>query len=233
MHPRRRVTPVLRSIPFAVDTSAWSAPTDKPVPEEDDARHRPCAFCGVNSGAWQSLCAVLPDAAGNHGGPAPACPLCALPQNLQRPQIDQEADLAWLPEMSQQTVNALVREVHIRLRTVGESLEAAIPFRKRSDELRRLHYTRSVLAERVPAAASRLGTASPRELGAALLRLSPAGYGKRGMLLGGIRLLPLGRFFSGDEDVYPSIVDEWIQAAHGRIEPGPGARSSRLLRGEI
>ncbi len=206
---------------------------DNPVPAGDKARNRPCAFCGVPSGAWQILCPGAADAAGNDGGRAPACPLCALPQNLQRPHIDEEAGLVWLPEMSQQAVNALVREIHIRLRALGESLDAASVFRTRSDELRRLHYTRSVLAERGPAAASRLGTASPRELGVSLLRLSPAGHSRRGMLLGGIRLLPLGRFFGGDEDAYPNIVDEWIGSRHGPIEPGPAARSARLLRGEI
>jgi hypothetical protein len=28
-------------------------------------------------------------------------------------------------------------------------------------------------------------------------------------LLGGLRLLPRGRFFAGDEDIYPSVVDAW------------------------
>ena len=44
-----------------------------------------------------------------------------------------------------------------------------------------------------------------------MLELSPAAYARRAALLGGLRLMPLGRFFDGDRDVYPEIVDSWMK----------------------
>ena len=60
---------------------------------------------------------------------------------------------------------------------------------------------------------ARVGTASPRELGLALLELSSVAYARRAQLLGGLRLMPLGRFFQGEHDVYPEIVRSWRDSA--------------------
>jgi hypothetical protein len=68
-----------------------------------------------------------------------------------------------------------------------------------------------VLSERIQPAIDRVGTSSAHELGFALLELSPAAYARRAALLGGLRLMPLGRFFDGDRDVYPEIVDSWMK----------------------
>lgn len=64
----------------------------------------------------------------------------------------------------------------------------------------------------------------PSDLARALLRLSPAVHARRAALLGGVRLLPLGRFFVAGEDVYPKIVDTWLGATkpapeHSRLGP--------------
>jgi hypothetical protein len=75
----------------------------------------------------------------------------------------------------------------------------------------RLYYARSALCARAGAAASRLGTDRPSELSGALCHLSPAAHANRAKLLDGVRLLPLGRFYAGNKDVYPEIVDSWCE----------------------
>jgi hypothetical protein len=42
------------------------------------------------------------------------------------------------------------------------------------------------------------------------------------MLLGGVRLLPLGRFYDGDRDIYPQIVDAWRELAKPVASPSSG-----------
>jgi hypothetical protein len=168
-----------------------------------------CGFCGGAVGPWAGRGYRPPGA--QHA--APACALCSLPQHLERPHIDDEATLVWLPEISQPALNATLRGIHIGLRGLGEGLHADAVFRTRSKQFPNLYYARAVIAERRDAAEARLGTASPRELGLALLELSPPAYGRRWELLEGLRLLPSGRFFANHKDVYPEIVDFWRSPA--------------------
>jgi intracellular multiplication protein IcmJ len=164
-----------------------------------------CAFCGEAAGPWVGQ-------GYRHSGSqhaAPACALCNLPQHLERPRIDDEATLVWLPEISQPALNATLRGIHVALQALGEDVHADAVFRTRSPALSNLYYARAILADRRGAAEARVGTASPRELGLALLELSPGAYERRGELLEGLRLLPSGRFFEEDKDVYPEIVDFW------------------------
>ncbi len=148
----------------------------------------PCAFCGVRSGRWQRR--VSADG-------APSCPLCTLSLHLTRPRIDDEAALVWLPEMSQQAVNTMMRHIHLRLRRLGEDVRQSGRLRQSEPEQCVLHNARTILHARGAAAASRLGTAAPSELASALLRLSQAASASRAVLLGGLRLLPLGQFYAG------------------------------------
>jgi hypothetical protein len=106
-------------------------------------------------------------------------------------------------------VNITMREIHHRLRALGESLDAATPPQRDTPERRRLYHARAALRERTGAAVARVGSFRPSELGGALLRLSPGAYTRRGKLLGGLRLLPAGHFFDGERDIYPAIVDGW------------------------
>ena len=68
------------------------------------------------------------------------------------------------------------------------------------------------LRERAQAADARLGTTSPRQLGLALLEMSPGDYAKRGELLGGTRLLPLGQVFQDGRNVYPDMLQAWVKS---------------------
>ena len=193
----------LQTITLSVDPT-WSHVTAKQVDTKTS-----CAFCGASAGPWIARRASSP----GHQQPAPACALCNLPQHLERPLIDEEAALVWLPEISQPALSATLREIHIALRGLGEDLHADAVFRTRAPALSNLFYARAILAERRGAAEARVGTASPRELGLALLELSPAAYARRGELLEGLRLLPLGRVFEEDKNVYPEIVDFWRSSA--------------------
>lgn len=166
-----------------------------------------CSFCGGRLGSQHG--APTQDA----GDSAAQCALCLLVRHLDRPRIDDEAELVWLPEMSQPAVNITMREIHIRLRGLGESLDAATPPQRDTPERRQLYHARAALRERIGAAVARLGSGLPSELGRALLRLSPAAYARRSKLLGGLRLLPAGHFFDGERDIYPAIVDGWSGVA--------------------
>jgi intracellular multiplication protein IcmJ len=148
------------------------------------------------------------------------CALCVLAEHLERPRIDEEASLIWLPEMSQVVINTLMREIHIRLRTLGERLDVGFRLSLDTDERRRLFHARALLLGRGAAAIARLGTGLPSDLASAMLQLSDAGYRQRFKLLGGLRLLPSGRFFEGDRDIYPEIVDRWRAAVDGDAAPG-------------
>ena len=171
---------------------------------------RPCSFCGMDSGRWSPSAAAAPvnDEPGR-GDDVAACALCFLCRHLERPFIDQEAVLVWLPEISQAALNVTVREIHIELRELGEELYDSGRLHRDTPERARLYHARFALGARGPAAANRLGTDRPSELASAFYRLSPAAYAHRAKLLDGVRLLPLGRFYDGGCDVYPAIVDSW------------------------
>ena len=76
----------------------------------------------------------------------------------------------------------------------------------------RLYYARVALAAREDAAVSRLGSSKPSELAEALRQLPAPIRARQSDLLAGLRLLPRGRFFLGDEDIYPRIVGVWSNA---------------------
>jgi hypothetical protein len=160
-----------------------------------------CVFC------------VRPGAFRGQAGIQATCALCWLVRDLGRPRIDEEARLIWLPEADQRVINILSREIHIELYRLREPLsDDAVP-RLASEASTRLHYARASLAAREDAAASRLGSSKPSELAEALRQLPPAIRARQSDLLAGLRLLPRGRFFAGDEDVYPMIVGAWSASA--------------------
>jgi intracellular multiplication protein IcmJ len=184
----------------------------------------PLADAAKNDALCCSFCAQ-PDAAFPARIRRPAgetircCALCFLVEHLERPRIDEEASLIWLPEMSQVVINALIREIHIRLRALGETLHAEFRLSLDTEERRRLFHARALLQGRGAAAIARLSTGRPSDLAGAMLRLSDAAYRRRFKLLGGLRLLPSGRFFEGDRDIYPEIVDRWRAAVDGDAAP--------------
>ena len=146
-----------------------------------------CEFCG------------MPSAGGLGGG---ACVPCHLVLHLDRPHIDVEAVLGWIPEISQAALNRIIRELHCRLH------ESA----GRSSADRGPHYVSRAINERVGAAAEILGSSQPSELAQSLALLSPAAYAERHRLLGGVRVMAAGHFFVDDADVYPEVLAGWCQS---------------------
>lgn len=178
---------------------------DGPEPAQSTVPTVDCAYCGGSLGP--------------HAGAEACCAVCTLVRHLQRPRIDEEADLVWLPEMSQAALISLLREMHCRLRDAGERFDGEAGPPAASPERRALHYARLALSSRSKLANEHLGTSRPSELACVLARLPRAAYDRRHRLLGGLRLLPSGRFFVGPEDMYPAIVDGWRE--HRRSGKAP------------
>jgi hypothetical protein len=162
-----------------------------------------CAYCGCAIGTSKHQ--VAEDDAGG-------CVLCSLVRNLVRPRIDEEACIVWVPELSQAAVNVMIRRVHMTLRAHGERVETEAKPAKAVGMIPSLFHVAQALLDRRREAAARLGTSSPSDLADALLRLAPEAYQARDQLLGGARLLSLGRFYGGTRDVYSEIVDSWAAA---------------------
>ena len=144
----------------------------------------PCPYCG------------MPTNGRSFNG---SCVQCHLVLNLDRPSIDDEAILSWVPEISQAALNIIVRELHCQLharRTSFVSRPGA-------------HFVTRIFNDRARVANDVLGTSRPSELAQSLSLMRPASYTERHRLLGGIRVLAVGRFFVEQEDIYPEILDEW------------------------
>ena len=167
--------------------------------------HDACSFCGqpVGAHAVQPCC----------------CALCTLVQRLDRPRIDDELCLVWLPEMSQAALVCLVREMHMRLRSRGEGVSELSFSGAVTPERTALHYARSALLARRDVAGEHAGTSRPSDLAHVLARMDAVAYERRHRLLAGIRALPTGRFFVGSDDVYPEIIDSWRQSSSPVLAP--------------
>lgn len=138
----------------------------------------------------------------------PCCALCHLAQSLERSEIDREAVLIWAPEFTQGALNALVHRIH-RIAAAHEKpvfWSPDPPPANSPEDLFAASSAYAALVERSLIAKQRLGTSSPRDLAEALSFMSPSTYARRHELLGGVRLLPLGRFFVDGRDVYPRLL---------------------------
>lgn len=156
------------------------------------------------------------------------CALCGLAQHLGRPRINEEARLVWVPEMSQAALNVVMRRIHTGLRGLGERLETGTQPSLAVGDRTLLYHGQQGLLERTREAEVRLGSSDPRHLADALVRLSAGAFARRDALLGGARLLSMGRLFEGGTDIYPDIVDSW---RHGG-GPEPKSRAISLARME-
>ena len=195
---------MVKLLPLILSVSMASASADSCAGTMADQPGLQCNYCGAPAGRAPSS---LGDVA------AIACSLCRLAQHLERPRINEEARLIWLPEMSQAALNVLMRRIHSGLRGLGERLETDVRPSLAVGERTLLYHGQQALLVRAREAEVRLGTSDPAELADALLRLSSAAVARRDALLGGVRILPMGRLFEGSEDIYPAIVDSWRQTA--------------------
>jgi intracellular multiplication protein IcmJ len=197
--------------------SAWTTDDDRVEREADRAVVRLCAFCGQPTFGWQAPFHLNDDHADDRpANLAASCPLCHLVQHLNRPDIDREAVLIWLPEMAQGAITILVRQIHVALAAARASpILPSVPYTGTTPAVMRPMAAYRALHERATAAELRLGTASPRALGAALLGLNITDEKHRARLLGGLRLLPRGQLFANGRDIYPDILRDWAGRRDG------------------
>ena len=146
----------------------------------------------------------------------PACPLCHLAQHPERPQIDTEATLIWMPEVSQGVLNCFVRGIHLTLHRGGEPTDMRRTPHAAAPGVVEAFRAYRALRERAAPAFDRLGSNSFADLGAALLDLRPHTYAGRADLLAGLRLLPLGQLYRNGQDVYPEMLTAWLPNAATR-----------------
>ena len=214
----------LLPLALSAHVSAWNpVGVSGGVEGQRPALDASCQFCGLHAAGWQEPFHCNGDHAdASPGNIVSACPLCHLCQHLDRPHIHEEAALIWLPEMSQAAVIALARGVHLVLQACGEPahMERGIPIRDKPG-LQAAWAAHDALRKRTASAEERLGTASPLDLSAALLGLSPAALKRGGVLLRGLRLLPLGRLYRDGDDIYPKVLADWAAVASPASKPGP------------
>jgi hypothetical protein len=207
---------VMRLLPLTLSMHASSFNSEAaPSRVWGGSDHGSCRFCGLKAAGWQEPFHLN----GDHADDAKdnivsACALCHLAQHLERETIDDAAVLIWLPEMTQGALNALARGIHARLVAHGQPAHLCQRPSSRDVDVLAAFSASMALRSRSDQAAARLGTASPRQLGQALSRLKPEVYARRRALLAGLRLLPLGRYFRGGEDIYPGLIAQ-LQAPRG------------------
>lgn len=170
----------------------------------------PCRFCGALAAGrqeWFHLNGDEADAA--PGNLAVACTLCHLTQHLDTAAAEGSATLIWLPEMSQQALFAVARAAQLSLLEAGDDPTLDTLPRRESPATIAAWRALTAFRARQAICASKLLTHDPAVLGAALLGLAPRAYQDRAYLLGGVRLLPLGRMPRGKEDIYPDLLRAW------------------------
>jgi intracellular multiplication protein IcmJ len=138
-----------------------------------------------------------------------ACPLCHACQTLNRPRIEQEFVLIWLPEVSQPALIHLVRSCHLVFHAHGEAPHMTQRPRSDTPALRAAYRAFHALLSLIPETLAHIGTTSPRDLDAAITGLSDDRLVVAERQLRSIRLLPLGHLYQGGQDIYPDILDAW------------------------
>lgn len=162
--------------------------------------HYACCFCGFKSARWQEIHHHDGDHYNNNpDNLATICIFCHMVFHIGRAGLAGEAELVWLPEVSQAALSHVARNIYVGMRAKGVTAAASealyTSIRIRAEDVRR-----------------RLGSSDPADLGEALLALDEKKYDSRAELLDGVRLMPLGRKYVGDKDVFPKVVDFWISA---------------------
>ena len=158
-----------------------------------------CRFCGFGAAGW--MCSV------RQGDEiVSCCLLCSLCRGLDRPRIVEEVAPIWLPEMTQRALVAVVRRLHLICHQHGQPPTMASVPPPGEPILSQAWGLYMALRRRVTLATARLGTSDLPELAEAIGDAERTGADVPS-LLGGLRLLPLGRFFDGeDTDIYPQAL---------------------------
>lgn len=173
-----------------------------------------CRFCGFRHIKWQEVHHLNDDHADNRPeNLVTACPFCHMVQHIGLAGRNQEAVLAWIPEIPQDRLNHIVRTALVAQRSAtvisGDTRANSAmvrTFRQASDAAKS---AMAALRAREVEAERRLGSSDPLEIGNAMLLLPDEVYSRRAEYLSGIRLLPLGRRQQEREDVMAKQIDSW------------------------
>jgi len=186
----------LKSLTPGVDTQASQHVAGEAVAE--DITGTTCHFCGLTAGLH-----------GMRISQSISCVLCGVAQSLHRTMIDEEVRLIWLPEMSQPALNVLVRQIHIDLQALGESVFCDDNPSHPGGMRTALYTAQRILRERSDAIVEKLGSSRASDLADALTVLSSRHVDVQNLAGGGLRAFPTGRFFVGGLNVYDEIVASW------------------------
>lgn len=169
-----------------------------------------CRFCGFPAGDWQDVFHLDNDH-GNWAADnlAAACPLCVGVQRIGGPAADRDFRVIWLPEITQNLLNAVVRGIHLAFHAHGAAPTLARRPEWDDPGLFLAWRAYAALDRRAAAACSAIDTSEPGTLAAALLAMPPRDYARRGALLGGLRLLHRGTRTRHGEDTYPAQLTAW------------------------
>lgn len=180
-----------------------------------------CRFCALPAGSWQDVFTINDDHADiSADNLAAACPLCHGVQHIADAHADEQMRVIWLPEISQNLLNVVVRGIHEILHREG--LPCTLAKRPIFNTAAVSAAWRAYLAfdRRASTARSVIDSDRPRDLAAALSALTPAEYERRASLIGGLRLLHRGRHFQDGRDVYADQLDAWFaKPAAGTPQP--------------
>jgi len=184
-----------------------------------------CVHCGFRAERFQEVRPHNPSGAARPGKAddwVTACHMCDQCLSLERVGMMGEGILIWLPELSQQQLNHLVRALYIARSGEGEMADAA---RRGLDALR----------ARRDEAKRRLGTDDPLVLATVFAdSLSETEYQDRAGKLQDIRLLSLDRRMqrsqSGEVDRFPDMIAYWKSREGPFGQSPPGTWRSLLER---
>ncbi len=165
-------------------------PTELASPRQNSgARKGSCQFCATEAKPQEPFSCLDGDG---------ACSFCHLVGHLDHPNIDAEAVLIWLPELTQAALIAIVHECHRRLAKHGMQhfaplARSAVGNESIPIEVREALAAIAAFRGRVDEVEARLGSSSPQVLAQALLLVNAQTYAERARRLHGVRLMPLGR----------------------------------------
>ncbi len=186
-------------------SSARSVPTKDQVEKTLKRDGFACRFCGFVSRKFQRAVFDPQDASSSEEGLVTVCSFCEMCLVLDRAGLTGGGTLIWLPELSQEELNHVVRALYVARGTEGSLAKAAA-------------HTLDVLMTRRSEAKKRLGTDDPLLLATAFLEnLDEKTYGARKGKLEGLRLLPADRYLvrhgGGDVNIFPQMLKYWTSSA--------------------
>lgn len=207
---------------FSITGNSGWAITRTAILKRDDYT---CRFCGFHSKSYQEVHHLDDD----HNNDASenlvtACSFCHQVHHIGLAGISGSAKLAWMPELTHQEINHLMRSKFVLSYWLKRRDQNT-----RSDDLSMLRSAESAFDGMVKARCDKvrveMGTDSPISLGNAIINAPNQGRLERQIRLMGIRLVPTGTIFRDGEDVLPKMIESWLtpSGAYAGMQPSAWA----------